>query len=524
MSDPSGNTTFSYDGKGRLVQKTSTILGQKYTFGQTYTPGGRLATLMYPVGRTVDYTRDSMGRMQGLSTTFNTNTVNLVSNMTYNPFSGPNGLSTGAGGVVFNQSGECDCIEVANPGEQMERTYSYDSNRNLTSITATNIPWYNQTFTYDALNRLTYASGRYGVISYTYDNGGNRLSRSLNGEVENLSYIQGTNRLHEITGVDFTPFTYDANGNTTVIGDRVLVYNQNNRLIRVERNGTVLGEYIYNGLGQRVIKEVDGVTTVFHYDFDGKVIAESLPDGTLTAEYFYMGKIRIAKVEVGNGKMYYYLNDRLGTPQIMTDDNGNVVWEASYKPFGQASVNTKSSVTNNFRFPGQYHDQETGFHYNYHRYYDPGTGRYLTPDPIGLIGGINLFAYVENNPINWIDPIGLYCKIIWEEGGTFHISFRRGQERIGYWQAFIAWTGAQTVRLFLPKRFPIPPNPVEEKLYEYKIVFSIYETLGIYRSYYEICYDDCTGEETSKTFIGRVKSKNRQEVIYETWTEIRRIN
>jgi RHS repeat-associated protein len=335
--------------------------------------------------------------------------------------------------------------------------------------------------------------------------------------------MPGTNRLQEINNVNTMLFTYDANGNTTGIGNKALIYNLNNRLIRVEQNGSILGEYTYNGLGQRVTKKVGGVTTVFHYDLDGKVIAESLADGTITAEFLYMSKIRIAKFEVDRGKMYYYLNDRLGTPQIMTDDNGNVVWEASYQPFGQAKVNTKSTVENNFRFPGQYHDQETGFHYNYHRYYDPGTGRYFTPDPIGLVGGINLFIYVENNPINFIDPIGLYCKIIWEEGGTFHINFRRGQERIGYSQALIAWTGAQVVKLLLPKRFPIPPNPVEEKLYEYKIVFSIYEMLGFYRSYYEVCYDDCTGEESSKTFIGQEKSKKRQEVIYETWTEIRRI-
>ena len=64
-------------------------------------------------------------------------------------------------------------------------------------------------------------------------------------------------------------------------------------------------------------------------------------------------------------------------------------------------------MVNNFRFQGQYYDAETGYHYNHHRYYDPKTGRYLTPDPIGLGGGINPYVYVENDPVNAVDPFGL---------------------------------------------------------------------------------------------------------------------
>ena len=113
-------------------------------------------------------------------------------------------------------------------------------------------------------------------------------------------------------------------------------------------------------------------------------------------------------VDVLTGNMYYYGNDKLGTPQIITDSTNTVVWEADYKPFGEADVNPNSTVVNIFRFPGQYYDTETGLHYNYHRHYDPRTGRYLTPDPIGVEGGINLFTYVSNNPINKTDPEGLY--------------------------------------------------------------------------------------------------------------------
>lgn len=84
-----------------------------------------------------------------------------------------------------------------------------------------------------------------------------------------------------------------------------------------------------------------------------------------------------------------------------------VVWSADYRPFGQADV-TVNTVTNNFRFPGQYYDQEIGLHYNVFRYYEPGIGRYLRADPIGLAGGgINLYTYVLNDPINFIDPYGL---------------------------------------------------------------------------------------------------------------------
>ncbi|MFH2049758.1 MAG: RHS repeat-associated core domain-containing protein [bacterium] len=113
-------------------------------------------------------------------------------------------------------------------------------------------------------------------------------------------------------------------------------------------------------------------------------------------------------------EVYYYINDHLGTPQVVMDVFGDVVWKANQEPFGEVSADVET-VENNFRFPGQYFDSETGLHYNWNRYYDPATGRYLTPDPIGLAGGLNLYKYAGANPVNMIDPEGLWVvpAIIW---------------------------------------------------------------------------------------------------------------
>ncbi len=131
-------------------------------------------------------------------------------------------------------------------------------------------------------------------------------------------------------------------------------------------------------------------------------------DGSLIREYIYFNSQPLAvKVHLtGQVGLYYFQNNHLGTPQRLVDANGTVVWEAAYLPFGKAQVITQA-VVNNLQFPGQYYDSETGLHYNWHRYYDPEAGRYVSADPIGLAGGMNLYAYVENDPVNWVDSDGL---------------------------------------------------------------------------------------------------------------------
>ena len=129
----------------------------------------------------------------------------------------------------------------------------------------------------------------------------------------------------------------------------------------------------------------------------------TVTDGNYTVERTVVVAVKAPEATAGT---YYYHNDHLGTPQVMTDTSATVVWQANYTPFGQADI-VVETVTNNIRFPGQYYDQESELHYNYFRDYDPELGRYIQSDPIGLAGGINTYGYVGGNPVMSIDPYGL---------------------------------------------------------------------------------------------------------------------
>ncbi|ARN73937.1 RHS repeat-associated core domain-containing protein [Oceanicoccus sagamiensis] len=111
-----------------------------------------------------------------------------------------------------------------------------------------------------------------------------------------------------------------------------------------------------------------------------------------------------ARAEIGT---YYIHNDHLGTPQVVTDENQTVVWQANKKPFGETEE-VVSGIDQQARFLGQYFDEESGLAYNYYRDYDPTTGRYIQSDPVGLVDGSNTYTYVQNNPLIQVDPLGLW--------------------------------------------------------------------------------------------------------------------
>ena len=179
------------------------------------------------------------------------------------------------------------------------------------------------------------------------------------------------------------------------------------RLVAVEDDqiGTVAG-YYYDPFGRRLWKEVDGVRTYFVYCDEG-LVGEYDASGVELRIYGWAPNSQWSTdplfVKIGS-QYYWYQNDHLGTPQKIITGSGLGVWSATYDSFGNADIEVEA-ITNNLRFPGQYFDAETGLYYNLNRYYDPRIGRYLRTDPFGE--GLNLYAYVFNNPLSLIDPLGL---------------------------------------------------------------------------------------------------------------------
>jgi len=209
-------------------------------------------------------------------------------------------------------------------------------------------------------------------------------------------------------------YTYDADGNlTSRPGGITYTYNARNRLAGFSE-GTTTASYRYDPFGRRYRKTVNGTDTYFLWDGDA-LLAEYDGSGTRTVRYVSGPGYAPLQVAVNNGStetIYDVYTDHLDTPRLLADQVGLIRWRSRQLAYGQTVVDEdpdgdSTNVTFNIRFPGQYYDAESGLHYNYYRYYDPSLGRYLNADPIGQDGGVNVYGYVDGNPMNKMDPKGL---------------------------------------------------------------------------------------------------------------------
>jgi RHS repeat-associated protein len=313
-------------------------------------------------------------------------------------------------------------------------------------------------YAYDGLDRLTEVRAPHENRRFEYDLLGNRtamweiqLSAPATTPTQELRYQPQSNRLQRIVqsgrAVDWN---YDGSGRPTNIGQRQYRHGLNGRLAEIWDGRHLLAGYRYNESGERILKVVDDRSTHFLYS-DNRLSAEVDGQGRLVAHYLYLGHVPVAKVEARHDeeasgwtsvrpnfwqrswsllkrlagspvddepssathavRLLYVHADHLGTPQAGTDNTRNVAWRMKHVAFGRAAQSDSNTSGHgmglNLRLPGQYFDEETQWHYNYMRDYDPDLGRYVQSDPIGLAGGLNTYAYASNNPLSYIDPNGL---------------------------------------------------------------------------------------------------------------------
>jgi len=447
-ASPVKTVVFGYDDQGRMTgwndgqysgsftyddtNKTRTVTVNYGAFSKTFTcqynPSGRKTSFTGPDGAEIAYTYAANGKLTGIEIpgegtigyTYNGNGT-LYSqtlpggNIRYFGYDAHMSLVTNmavdaARNLLMNRGYSRNAVGniLAQQTESGEIAYQYDSTDQLTGVT--NAALGNEWFAYDPM--------------------GNRLASSntiLN--VTNVS-VYSANSLNQYPAISNNEsqisLAYDLNGNITnqasVTETNTYAWDIENRLIsfqRITTNGAANAQYTYDPFGRRLSKAVNGTTNYFCYADEG-LIGEYDASGAEIRSYGYTPgtlwmnnplwmRTGISTLNEGETNYLYYLNDHLGAPQRLVRKNGATAWAAVMDAFGQAHILPGAIVTNNLRFSSQYFDEESGLHYNTMRYYDPISGRYLSRDSLGEVGGaIDLFAFCANNPMSFIDTLGLF--------------------------------------------------------------------------------------------------------------------
>jgi len=310
--------------------------------------------------------------------------------------------------------------------------YTYDKVGNKTQITdkyGEHIANYDEVY---RLINMTNTLARGGSETFSYDLTGNRTSD------QNQNYT--SNEINQMTsGTNGLTLSYDANGNvTTKIENGITssyTWNSENQLIQSAVNGpqTMDITYQYDALGRRISKTVTDAegskTTQWIYDGED-ILFEYLrtTDSELRTAYFTHGPNidePIVKANVTTGQNYYYHADALGSISAITDSIGSVIESYRYTAYGSPQIFdkdgleiTESIIDNPYMHTGREYDSETGLYYHRARYRSSTFGTWISKDPIGFEGGINVYGYVKNNPIVFLDPNGLWEVKHKKLGGT----------------------------------------------------------------------------------------------------------
>ncbi|EJM18541.1 RHS repeat-associated core domain protein containing protein [Pseudomonas sp. GM18] len=411
---------YSYDALGRLVNVDDghwplayeydlqdRLITEHQGWGTTryeYDNLGQLSHCRLPDGSKLDYRHQPGGRLSSIDLN--------GSRLTTHQFNAGREQQRQQGLLLsqyqYDEQGRLQAHTVSQQDRNLfRRRYAYDANGNLAGIEDSRKG--NRSYHYDPLDRLISVRGA-TPESFAHDPAGNLLGQG-DQPTANLANVKGNRLLMQ----GDRHYDYDAHGNLIRerrgAGQKLVTeyrYDCQHRLIGVNLPGGSIASYKYDAFGRRIAKTVDGHTTEFLWQGE-RLIAES-SDNRYRTYIYEPGSFRPLAMLDGEGPLkatpFYYQLDHLGTPQELTDYSGEIMWSAKYRAYGNLATLDVAEIDNPLRFQGQYFDAETGLHYNRHRYYNPGTGRFLTPDPIKLAGGLNNYQYVPN-PTGWVDPLGL---------------------------------------------------------------------------------------------------------------------
>jgi len=396
-----GSVERSYDPVGNILREAQVHDTVTFVYNSL---GQRVRRASSATGRAVTYAYDELGRLARVADAEDITEQRFE----YTELGELVARSFGAHAAEryeHDASGNVIRQVVAGEGGQklVERTWSRDAGGAVTEIRdAHSGP---VRYEYAADETLERVTERARVSVLDHDPAGNVTFFTPVGAFE---YQEG-NRLVQAGGVKYG---YDHQGRIVARAsedaDSSFLYDAAGRMIGVSRHGQVTVRYEYDALGRRVTKEVDGRKTRFLWD-DMTLLGEQA-DGAHTVEYACVPGFMDPLIMWDGELPFHFVVDPRGVPCELLDASGRIAWRGRYGPLGGLSSSEgRPGVRQPLRLPGQYHDDESGLDYNLHRYYDAHSGRFLTPDPLGFSGGINLYGYAPNT-VNWSDPFGLMGK------------------------------------------------------------------------------------------------------------------
>jgi RHS repeat-associated protein len=466
ITDPLGGvTSFAYDGNGNLLSVTDPEHLQNPTT-YLYDSMDRLQTRTDPLGSSESYQYDGNGNLtqftdrRGVVTTYTYDPLNRLTFAGFGTQAGPtyqstinysydagNRLTQAVDSITGTITRTYDGLDRLTQEQTPQGTvsYAFDAASRRTSMTvagqsAVNYSYDNAnrllqinqgtsavSFSYDAANRRTSLTLPNGiVVSYGYDQASELmgLNYSLGGNtLGNLSYsydlagrrtsVGGSfastgiplpvsttayNAANELTQWGTATLTYDANGNMLSNGGDGYTWDARNHLV-----STLSGaSFQYDPFGRRVAKTVSGATT--NYLYDGVNPVQELSGATPTANV--LGGLPVDEhfLRTDASGPANFLTDPLGSTVALSDSTGAVQTSYTYEPFGNTTI--AGSSMNPYQYTGRENDS-TGLYFYRARYYNPMFGRFISQDPAGFAGGINLYGYAANDPVGYTDPLGM---------------------------------------------------------------------------------------------------------------------